>query len=839
MTPAGNWSRLPEELRARPQWAVAGASKAPMGVDSDGKLRLISVTAPTDWLSFDQACALAYSNRELTTTHTSAAGVTTTQVGLTIGYILNEDDPFSCIDLDVKDALTHPNEPDKWTSPDDFSRFMSIVSTMDSYAERSKSGKGLHIWVKGKIGKGFRRDGVEVYSQERFIICTGDVYVPKGVENRELILQNMVARMRPIVTEIVLEEIPQAHDDWYILQTAIYASNGDKFWTLWQGKWKEYENFPSQSEADLALMSMFTFYSESNAQCKRLFRMSMLGKREKATKNDTYLNHTLRIIRTRQANEARVELSGILSAAEQMQALSREGIQDMQGGVPAAPQVQDPFGGSIAPRVQIPLQVPGAGEPVATPAPAATALPQLAPVSALAAQAGQQGLPWPPGFVGAIAQFLYSNSILPIKEVSICAALGLVAGICGKAWHIPKSGLNLYIVLVARSATGKEALHDGISTLVSACVPKFPQFGNYVDFTEYASGPALIKACAQNTSFVNVSGEWGRRMKRIAMEDGRDGPMATLRTQMTNLYQKSAPKSIVGGIGYSAQENNIEQLTAVAYSMVGESTPQTFYDSLTETMMEDGFLSRFLVIAYDGERPEENQQLVTVPDEALVNGLCTLAYQAEMSITQATSMMVNRTERAAVMLKDFNDHASEKIRSTNEESRRQMWNRANLKVLRVSALLAVADNPTNPIVDIQHVEWAKDLILRDIDIMRKRLEQGDVGLGDSSRERKLVAIIKSYLIKPVPEGYKVPDEMRQNGIVPRSYLLARVNRASAFYNHKFGASKALDEALHGLVQNGHLMTVKQDKLVDMYNCHGVAFRILQLPDYESMSKDKE
>lgn len=836
---AVNWSRLPDDLRLRPQWAVAGASKAPMGLDAQGNLRLISVTNPSDWLSFEQAWEAANRYKDHVTTHTSSTGVTTTQTGLTIGFILHEDDPFTCIDLDVKDALTHPNEPDKWTSPDDFSRYMSIVSTMDSYSERSRSGKGLHIWIRGKIGRGYRRDGVEIYSQERFIICTGNVYVAKPIEDRSLILLNMVTMMRPAPAELELEEHPAIHDDWYILQTAIYAGNGAKFWDLWQGKWKEYDTFPSQSEADLALMSMFTFYSDSNAQCKRLFRMSILGKREKATKNDTYLNYTLKIIRTRQAAEARAEVSGLLQAAENVRNLSREAIQDMQGGVPAAPALSDPFGGTLAPRVQIPLQVPGTGEPVATPAPAATALPQLAPVSALAAQAGAQGLPWPPGFVGSVAQFLYSNSILPIKEVSIAAALGLIAGICGKAWHIPKSGLNLYIVLVARSAVGKEALHDGISTLVSACIPKFPQFGNYVDFTEYASGPALIKACAQNTSFVNVSGEWGRRMKRIANEDGRDGPMATLRTQMTNLYQKSAPKSIVGGIGYSAQENNIEQLTSVAYSMVGESTPQTFYDSLTETMMEDGFLSRFLVIAYDGERPEENQKLVTTPDEALVTGLCTLAYQAEMSITQATSMPVNRTEQAAHMLKQFNDGASEKIRSTNEESRRQMWNRANLKVLRVSALLAVADNPTNPIVDVHHVEWAIDLIMRDIEIMRKRLEQGDVGLGDSSRERKLVAIIKHYLSKPVPDGYKVPDEMRQAGIVPRPYLLARVSRASTFYNHKLGTSRALDEAIHGLLQNGHIMNVKSDKLVDQFNFHGLAFRVLQLPDYESMSKDKE
>lgn len=473
---------------------------------------------------------------------------------------------------------------------------------------------------------------------------------------------------------------------------------------------------------------------------------------------------------------------------------------------------------------------------VTSPPPEA-ALAQLAPVTESAVAAGAEGLPWPPGMVGALAQFIYNNSFLPIKEVAVSAALGLLSGICGKAWHIPKSGLNLYIVLVARSAIGKEALHTGISTVVSACIRDFPQFGNFVDFTEYASGPALIKACAQNTSFVNVSGEWGRRMKRIAMEDEREGPMTTLRTQMTNLYQKSAPMSIVGGIGYSSVENNIEALQSVAYSMVGESTPQTFYDSLTESMMEDGFLSRFLVIAYDGDRPDANPNMIEYPDSALTKYLCGMAFQADANIGNGQSQFVNRTEEAALILNKFSLQAADNIRGTQDEARRQMWNRATLKVLRVAAILAVADNYMNPVMTKEHADWAIALIMADIDIMRKRLSSGDVGLNDTSRERKAVAVIQEFLSKPIPPSYKVPDDMRKAGIVPRPYLQQRTSRASAFYKHKFGANKALDETLQQLVASGYIMEVKGDKLVEMYNYHGRAFRIIKLPDYESMASD--
>ncbi len=166
-----------------------------------------------------------------------------------------------------------------------------------------------------------------------------------------------------------------------------------------------------------------------------------------------------------------------------------------------------------------------------------------------------------------------------------------------------------------------------------------------------------------------------------------------------------------------------------------------------------------------------------------------------------------------------------------------MWNRATLKALRVAGVLAVGDNFTNPIITIDHARWAVNLILADIAIMQKRLDGGDVGLNDSSRERKLVEILKQYIAKPVPASYKIPDAMREGGIVPRNYLQLRTNRVSSFYKHKFGASEALNQTLSKMIENGMIMEVKGDKMVEMYNTHGRAFRILKLPDYSDIGND--
>lgn len=828
---AAGWGTIPEEMRAYAQWCVAGASKAPMSLGADGKLFHASVTQPSQWMTFEQAASYAWEHGTTVTRHTDKKGNLIEQTGYDVGYILHEADPFTCIDLDVKDAQSHPSEPELWTTPDQFDRYTSIMTQFDSYTELSRGGKGVHVWIRGNVGRGFRRDGVEVYSQERFIISTGKIVMSRPIRDNRLMLANLVSRMMPAPEQFKLEELPEREDDWAVLETAFNASNSDKFIPLWEGRWKDLE-FPSQSEADLALMSMFTFYSPSNAQCRRLFRESGLGKREKAVKDDRYINLTLTTIREREAREQRADISLMLKQAEAFAEANRTAqqrtaaeIQRLTGVAPAPQEF-----GALPSRSEPPLHIAGAGPAAQAPAPESVQLAGLAPVTASALQAGEQGLPWPPGFTGHIARYIYNSAPRPVKEVAIVAAVGLLAGLCGKAWHIPKSGLNLYIILVAKSAIGKESMHSGISEISKACGHENPAFQKFIDFTEYASGPALIKACVANPCFLNVSGEWGRKLKRLASEDGRDGPIQTLRTQMTNLYQKSGPQSIVGGIGYSATDNNVASISGVSYSMIGETTPGTFYDSLTESMMEDGFMSRFLIIEYEGIRPEPNRMPLTAPDEYMKRALNSIAQQADSMTMRDYSQLIDRTEGARALMEAFENECDIKINGTNDESRRQMWNRAALKSLRIAGLLAVADNWLTPCITEEQVQWAQLVVRNDIGIMGKRLDSGDVGQGDSTRERKLAAIMRDYLAKPVPDGYKVPEAMRLNSIIPRSYLQVRIQRVSAFTNHKQGANRAMDDTIGSMVASGYLLEAQKDKIAEAYNFHGKAYRIIRLPD---------
>lgn len=807
MPKAVGWSNIPAEMKERRQWCVSNHThpeprfrKAPRS--PGGNTPLASVTDPSQWGTFDEAAMFAWNQGT---------------DNWSIGFVLTADDPFCVIDLDIKDSRNAPGKPELWTSPERMEEYWQMAQEADTYVERSLSGKSLHIIAKANIGAGCRKDGVEIYSQERYIILTGDVVIDKPPRDAQQMMEKTVLNLRSESDDSTIElvELEEADTDEEVLTRAFSASNADKFKALFDGKWQE-SGYKSHSEADLALLSMLAFYSQSNEQCRRLFRLSGLGQREKAQKNNRYLDLTLSIVRSRQEKAKIVDISAILKAGELLSKLHAN------------------LGQQPAP-APVPAQLPPAPASVATAAqvaqPSAIVLPE--DLLSVPKEMATTPLEWPPGQMGEVARFIYQSSPRPIREVSIVGALGFAAGVCGKAFMIPQSGLNIYLVLVGLSAIGKEAMHSGIAAILESMRSRNPLASRFVDFSEFASGPALIKACIANPSFVNVSGEFGKRMRRMAEDAyGRDVAMSSLRTTMTNLYQKSGPTSIVGGISYSQKENNVQSVSGVAYSLIGETTPSAYYESLTESMMEDGFLSRFTMVESTGNRPAINLNAKLEPDRILADYLSELcSYALPRAGGHQRPVLLQRTKEAHDIVMAFEYECDNQINSTRDERKRQMWNRASLKAQRIAGLIAAVDNYIVPMITAEHVNWGINLILRDIDLMDRKFRSGDIGKSDDTRERKLMSIVRNYLTESPSEGYKIDPRMRADSVVSKAYLSLRTSSTSVFCNHRMGASAALDQTIRNCIDNGYLVEVDRVKAAEAYQFHGKAYRIVQMPPY--------
>jgi hypothetical protein len=638
--------------------------------------------------------------------------------------------------------------------------------------------------VRGNIGSGMRRDGVEVYSQERYMICTGNTLVNHPIVDAQAFLDSMQLQMKPQIVKTGLEELPQEMEDHEIIELAINAANSEKFNKLCNG---DISGYPSQSEADLALMSMIAFYSPSNTQCKRLFRMSALGEREKAVRDDKYLNNTLRVIRTRQQNTVQADLSQIYKAAELVIELLNDKC-NKNDDIYKTPET-NAFDERLDNTVDDNLP---------------------------------DSLEWPPGFTGVLAKFIFNSSYSPIKEISISAALGLLAGVCGRAYRTPTGkDLALYLILVARSGVGKDAIHDGIPKLIELSGILNAKY--FVRAQDFVSGPALQKEILDRPGFLNLQGEIGRKLKGMATSSNT--PMQTLRTVITNCYSKD----YLEGLSYSDNAKTSLGVNSPALSLLGETTPDTFLGSLTNEMMEDGFMSRFTVINHDGDRPLPNNNRIKNLDSndleqwrALLNNA--IKYQGILNTPP--QILVDYEEDSFKYLNNFEVYCINSINASNNEYERQVYNRAHLKALKIASLMAVSDDCKSPKIKLCHAEYSINIVRKDIGIFMNKMKSGDIGTDDYARDHKILTLIKKF-IKEIPApSYKISDEFWRNKTIPRSYFQQQVSKHKAFLNHNLGATRALDLTLCNMVDNGYL------KLVDntTNNISGKHYIVVTLPD---------
>ena len=178
---------------------------------------------------------------------------------------------------------------------------MAMVEWLDSYAEISSSGRGTHIFVQADLAGGVRdaKQDIEVYGQERFIIVTGNVINGWGVvEPRQDKIDRLVARLgglKNAVKPVAATMHGTASDD-ACREALKRVWKQDKVRRLWTGDWQSMD-YPSQSEADMALIGALCWATDDDAVVATTFRKSGLGRRDKAQTN--YVERTINGLRKR------------------------------------------------------------------------------------------------------------------------------------------------------------------------------------------------------------------------------------------------------------------------------------------------------------------------------------------------------------------------------------------------------------------------------------------------------------------------------------------------------------------------------------------------------------
>ena len=178
-----HYENIPKELIDLRQWVVAvNGSKVPWQINGEPA----SSTTPATWASFDEVHEMVeYKIAEY------------------LGFVFN-DNGIVGIDIDMgfeDNGIISELARD-------------IISRCKSYTEKSRSGRGFHIIVKGDIPFKGRNNlkGVEIYKASRYFIMTGDVFIYRTIRENQDALDYII---RNYFTEEREASFSARHDKIY------------------------------------------------------------------------------------------------------------------------------------------------------------------------------------------------------------------------------------------------------------------------------------------------------------------------------------------------------------------------------------------------------------------------------------------------------------------------------------------------------------------------------------------------------------------------------------------------------------------------------------------------
>ena len=221
-------------------------------------------------------------------THTDAVNAANQHRFSGIGFVFTAESGIVGIDID--NCLDENGNPNAIAA--------EILSKLPkTYIEISPSGRGLHIFLIGKMPSGGnRRDSVEIYVTARYFTMTGNRWrdcadiIAEDNGAIAYIHEKFIAVTKPKKQESPPKPPTQPKQPTQSNSTATTVSMSDEellqkansfkdkvaFGKLYRGEWQG-GDYKSQSEADFALCRKLAFWSGRNAaQIDRIFRTSGL-----------------------------------------------------------------------------------------------------------------------------------------------------------------------------------------------------------------------------------------------------------------------------------------------------------------------------------------------------------------------------------------------------------------------------------------------------------------------------------------------------------------------------------------------------------------------------------
>ena len=683
-----NYDAIPRELKNLPVWCTCGMNtetpKRPYK-PVIGFLQEASSTDPSTWGTFADAEEIVRADRSGRTN---------------LGFMLRA--PYVVIDFDdpkpKAEGVTDEEYKQAYTDARNLQKFIS--SQIPSYQEKSVSGKGLHIIGKADAmpGRKVSTVGIEIYTKERFIICTGDVYINKPLAPIDT---DWLVSLLPISSVGTDFEVKKDDRDPIAVLKQVAEQHGYKGST-YEKIMGEYKGpFESEDTGKFMVSLAVECRTRDPELLKELFFAS------------TYFNSPLYALHLRGNGDEKANNSHRLRKTSTH--WDREASTAISKAIPMI-AIKESEAASAAANVENLIKASEAkSKPGDNDEP-------LADVND-----GDDSWKNPPGVIlQGLTDFFFEAAIVPNRRVSATTAIALMSGwVGGRYITDTNAGLTFYGLLLGSTSSGKGDVTRGYNFLKNKIAEKDID-GSLMqlimkhecpeDVTGRTALMSRVSEVGDGYSQLQIVNEIGAALRGSKTSTINGG---TLSDFLLKAFDYAGPNGSMGGKGYADVEKTVESVNNVNHCFLGESTHSTVYENLTLADVQSGFLPRFYIIPCGTARIKSTRMKreschVELSDALFMQIRSLLLYvdskgPKDFVLVSKTVAMQERMDKLDDAVDDW-CHA-ERARSGHKDTVETLLkNRYYFMVERLSTLSAVSRNYLNPIVEEVDVDWAINFV---------------------------------------------------------------------------------------------------------------------------------
>jgi len=389
----------------------------------------------------------------------------------------------------------------------------------------------------------------------------------------------------------------------------------------------------------------------------------------------------------------------------------------------------------------------------------------------------------PPGFVGEVVEWINKQSRFPRERLAVAAALSSIGNVCGLRYEDESYGVtaNQFIFCVAGSATGKEAILKSSAGIMRAAGVIEAAHGSIKSEQEI-----VRNLTAHQAAFYTVD-EIGIVLTKVAnaQKSGSASYLEGVIGLLMSAYSKANDYLMISGDVRRVMEADLSrdlkacrkivaanedkggfverkipaierQLATIGsglekpfLSLIGFTTPVTFFNLVNYEQSTNGFIGRSLIFHDVDTNPAPKKRFKAEPMAAPMKMTLASLYSGGTTVQPGAriehygdKIKVPTTQDAAKRLDEIEDFFwsySEDNKVTGLEA---ISRRAFELVLKVSLVLAAPEG----VRTLEHVQWAFATVKRDID-EKINLAAASMATDDKRHDEVLLRRIISMINK--------------------------------------------------------------------------------------------